>query len=290
VSFRTGVIVSLCVVALAALKIGAVVRVLWGRLPVKLAGVVLLELATLQLMPSIFTWFDHHGGVRWQQCYAWWWVAGSLVAALGVTRIPFEGDVVPIRRVMRIVYLGLPLVSLVAHLSMLHWVYRIGFAAADLSPVLLGLTVLLERSPVGKHRELRNLGVLMLVAALLLASGQPGAVVLRGIPFTPEQLTLGATYATTAYCFFGVWFGPLMAAGAGLATVILFGPTFEETCLAVADAYRRVVAVVRLVVPEGAIEWGAVAMAASLVFLAMGVMVSLRRGEAPESPAAVEAD
>ena len=115
-------------------KVLTVIRVLWGRFPGKLTATVLLGLTTLQVMPTVFAWFDHHGGVTWQQCYWFWWVAGALVAGLGVTRVPFDGEGVAVRRAMRAVYLWLPLASLVAHLAMLHWVYRIGFDGAELAP------------------------------------------------------------------------------------------------------------------------------------------------------------
>ena len=38
-----------------------------------------------------------------------------------------------------------PMASLLVHLGMLHWVYRVPFLAADASPVLLGLAVALAR-------------------------------------------------------------------------------------------------------------------------------------------------
>jgi hypothetical protein len=245
VSFNTGLLVSLCVIALTTLKVAVILRVLWSRLPLKLLAAILLTLATLQLMPSVFAWFDHHGGVTWRQLYAGWCMAGGLLALMGITKVPFDPDSTPIRRVMRAIYLHLPLASLIAHLSMLHWVYRVPFAAPDLSPILLGSTILLTRSPIGMLHQLRVLRIFTLLAAVLLAARSPIAITFYNVPVTTNEFTLAATYATFAYCFFRKRFAPLMAAGAGVAGLVLFGPTLEQIYLFLAACWRRVVTAIQ---------------------------------------------
>jgi hypothetical protein len=237
-------------------------------------------------MPSAFAWYDHHGGVAWQQLYAGWWIVGGIVALLGVTRIPFDSDSTPIRRAMRAIYIFLPLASMIVHLSMLHWVYRVPFAAGNLSPLLLGVVVLLRRSPIG--REVRSLGVVVTAIAVLLAVRESGTIMLHNVPITTNEFTLAAGYATVAYCFLRKWFVPVMAGGAGLVGVILFGPTLEQIYLFMAASCRRVLVAVEMLIPQSAMEWGIIAVASSFAFLAMGAAVSLKKGELPDAPRGVE--
>ena len=290
VSFGAGLLVSLALISLMALKVTVILRILWVRLPIRLLGMVLLSLATLQLMPSVFAWYDHHGGVTWRHLYAGWWIAGALIGLLGTTRIAFEPDSVPVRRVMRAIFLHLPVVSMVAHLGMLHWVYRVPFAGNDLSPLLLGVTVLLTRSPVGLMHELRALRVLMPLAAVLLAARDSTAISTRNIPVTTNELTLAAAYATVAYCFFRKRFAPLMAGGAGLAGLALFGPSLQQMINFLAICWRRVAAGIRMLIPSNAMEWGFVAVASSFAFLAIGAAVSLKKHEPMEAPEQLTTD
>ena len=286
VSFTIGVLVSLGLIVLTAVKVTIILRVLWSGLPLRLLGTILLTLTTLQLMPSFFAWHDHHGGVTWHQLYAGWWIAGGLLALAGVTRIPFDADSTAIRRVMRGIYIFLPLASLIVHLSMLHWVYRVPFAAGNLSPLLLGLVVLLRRSPIG--REVRSLGLVVTAVAVLLAVREPAAITLHNVPITTNEFTLAAAYMTLGYCFLRKWFGPLMAGGAGLAGLVLFGPTLEQSYLFLTVSCRRVLGVVEMLIPQTAMEWGFVAVVSSFAFLAMGAAVSLRKGELPDATASAE--
>jgi hypothetical protein len=286
VSFTTGLLVSICLILLTGVKVTIILRVLWSGLPLRLLGTILLTLATLQIMPSLFAWYDHHGGVAWHQLYAGWWIAGAILALLGVTRVPFDSDSTPVQRVMRAIYIFLPLASLIVHLSMLHWVYRVPFAAADISPVPLGLVVLLSRSPIA--REVRSLGIVVTAIAVLLAVREPATITIHNVPITTNEFTLAAAYTTLAYCFFRKWFAPLMAGGAGLAILILLGPTLEQTYLFLAASCRRVLAAVQMLIPQTAMEWGFVAVASSFAFLAMGAAVSLRKGGLPDAPASAD--
>jgi len=129
---------------------------------------------------------------------------------------------------MKRVYLLLPLASLIAHLSMLHWVYRVQFVGADLSPVLLGLMVAIGREAWASRSELVVLRIVMPLAAMTMAINFPPVVYVyasAGLRLTPGEITMAAAYAAVVYCFFGAWAKYLLTGGAAVATVMLFGPS-----------------------------------------------------------------
>ncbi|HEY8750512.1 MAG TPA: hypothetical protein VIM11_21180 [Tepidisphaeraceae bacterium] len=293
VSLRTGLLLCICVAGLTAIKVGVLLRGLWGKAPARLFCLVMIELAALVMMPCAFSWFDHHGGVTGLQCYAWWWVVGGLVA-MPELRSRSEGSGVNaggLQRAMKRVYLLLPLASLIAHLSMLHWVYRVQFVGADLSPVLLGLMVAIGREAWASRSELVVLRIVMPLAAMTMAINFPPVVYVyasAGLRLTPGEITMAAAYAAVVYCFFGAWAKYLLTGGAAVATVMLFGPSLEQTWFAVAACYRRVVGLADRLVPKSAFEWGVVAMGGAFAFLAMGAAISLKKEKPVEEVLSVD--
>ncbi|HXE55248.1 MAG TPA: hypothetical protein VN541_19650 [Tepidisphaeraceae bacterium] len=279
VSARVGLAINLVVLALAVLKAGVVLRVLWGSIPRSLFFLIAIELSALFLMPSAFTAVEHNGYVSAGQFYASWWVVGLLIAA--TDRLAWRGaeaDRTGLQRLIRGLYVFLPLASMIAHLSMLHWVYRSEFVAGDLSPVLLGCAIVLGRARRVKDVTLAR--VMCVLAAVVLSAQFPPAVQLHLTPrldLTPFVATLGGAYLTLVFGFFARHALRLLAAAALGLLVGFFGPTVQQIVSAAVWMADRATDLLQKLMPHNAIEWGLLAVGSSFAFLALGAAVSLRK-------------
>ena len=285
-SFRIGLALNGCILALALFKGLILLRVLWGCVPSRLFALLTMELATLFLIPSVFTHFAHNGGVTAGHLYAAWWLIGALLAGYALvvrqSQAKTEDPLDSLRWGMLRLYALLPVASLVAHLSMLHWVYRIQFTGGDLSPLLLGMTVAL--GSIRREKEVRPLRVLMPLAAVALAfnSPPPARWIFQAHLVTPAVLTIVAAYVTCVCCFFLRRAVPLLGSAAAITLFVFFGPTLQQIWLAITWVWQRASLCIQRLLPQTAIEWGVAAIGAAFGFLALGTAVSLRKDVPPQ--------
>jgi hypothetical protein len=288
-SVRVGCVLNLIVLSLALLKTAIVLRVLWGRLPRRLFGSIAFQLAALFLLPSVFTRFEHHqhGDVTPGEFYGAWWVVGAMLIVYELQCRFFGSESAAetsLRRFIRRLYLALPLASVVLHLSLLHWVYRVRFVGGDLAPLLIGGAFVIGRWSRAGRRDVRLLRALMPAAAVVLTAEQsPGWIVSLGhrLDLTPTLLMVGVAYVTYVYCFFFTRALRLLAGAAVAMLLVVFGPTLEQLWEMLVWGCQRVLAVMHWLGSRSALEWGVAAMGSAFAFLALGAGISLRKAVPP---------
>ena len=289
VSVRLGLLLNSIVLMLALVKTAAVMHALWGQVPRRMFGFIAIELAVLFLLPTAFTRFEHHGDVTPVQFYGAWWIVGALLIVyelqsrfLGDRQEPVEGGV---RLFIGRLYIVLPLASLMLHLSLLHWVYRVPFLRGDLSPVLIGFAFVLGRSGRHARSEIRLLRIVLPAAAVVLALEASPNIDLNLIPrisLTAVTLTCAAAYICYVYSFFFKFATRMLVGAAGVIFVAAFGPSMDQISYSVDWACQRIGDVVDWLGRRTSIEWGLAAMAGAFAFLGLGAGISLRKSPAIE--------
>jgi hypothetical protein len=290
VSFNRGLLLNAIVLSLALVKVGIVLRVLFGRVPGNAYALIAMQLSMLLMMPSAFKWLESRGPVTEAHFYGVWWALGlMLVAFEAIERLQRADQPSPAQRVaqtMRRLYLVLPLASAIVHLSILHWVYRVSFSAGDVSPLLIGIAVAAPRLP-RIRRELAGLvRVFAPALAVVLALNDAPDVhrhLIGQLTLAPWLLTLAAAYLTWVYCFAPRRALRWIARGAAAAALAAYTPQIYALCVA---GWQRGCDLAIRLIPRSALEWGVVAIGGAFAFLTLGAAVSLRK-EAdviPEAP------
>src|SRR5207244_12855563 len=114
---------------------------------------LLIQLAGLFAVPGVFAVIAQRDNdlLPPLAVYAAWWMLGMLplgylmtVGSFDVFTRPAVGPLV-VRRILSRVLLVLPTLSLVAHLCLASWVYKVTFHPSNFAPLLLGLAVALGR-------------------------------------------------------------------------------------------------------------------------------------------------
>jgi hypothetical protein len=286
---------------LALLKVTIILRVLFGRLPIRPFAVIAFELTFLFALPTVFKAIAHNGALSDGQFYSAWFLV-ALVPVIYELQSRLLGDYpsdandsgdAMHRIFIRRLYVGLPFLSLVAHVGMLHWVYNVTFHRADAAWLLMGLTVSLAR--VNPNRAigddaLRFLRGALPIAAVLLACGEPPFMswpVTSRVTLTPIIFTLAAAYVTYVYLY--LWQYALYCIGGATAAllVIQFGPTPGQAISATASGWSRIFTLLKWLIPSTAVQWGGLAVAAAFGFLGIGARISLRRSRDLPPPVSV---
>jgi hypothetical protein len=288
-SVRIGCFFNLVILSLALLKMAVVLRAVWGRFPRRLFASIGIQLSVLFLMSTVFARFEHHqhGDVTPGQFYAAWWVIGALLIAYELqARFPGPTDSgeSALQRFIRPLYLTLPMASIILHLSLLHWVYRVPFVSGDLAPLLIGGAFVIGRSRQANRADVRWLRALMPATAVVLtAEHSPHWMIsLQGrFELTPTLLLLGVAYVTYVYCFFITRAVQLLAGAAGALLLMIFGPSLDQLRAMVIWGGQRLTSGWRWLGARSAFEWGFAAMIAAFGFLALGASISLRRDSPP---------
>ena len=301
---RTGVFVNAVLFALAALKIGLVLRVLKPSFTATQYAFVLAQLAAVFATPCAFRWLDGDGGsVNPRHFYLAWWVVGLLLALYEVlARLDRRGrdpvSVAPAAAAApTTAYLVVPFVSLLTHVGILHYVYEVDFYSAHSAPVLLGLTLVLNRySPRSllPRKDLLALRLVLPAAAVLVSANSrwtfPLDLAHAGLVLTPLNLAVAGAFLTYVYCFLLPHARVLLPAGAAAAALYVFGPSQRQVAEVVRAMWTASADAARRVVPKTTADWGLVGLVASFVFLALGFWISLRKPPGASEPAADEPD
>lgn len=286
---RTGLIVNACLLALAAAKMGIVIRVLRPSFtPLQFAFVV-LQLAVLFGLPIVLRWHDANRGILGpRQLYAVWWTIGLLPAAyelLARLDRPRIASVAPgAQAAPTSAYVALPFISLLAHVGILHWVYRVDYVAAHAGPLLLGFAVVLNRfspSRLVPRKDLVLLRLLLPAAAVMVSwnSQMTFATGLRHpvLVFTPANLTIVGAFLVYVYSFLLPHAKLALAVGAAAALAHLFGPSWQQAITTVQASWTKSAAAIDPLLPKTIADWGVVGLVASFAFLAAGLCLSLRK-------------
>lgn len=288
----TGLIVNAVLFALAVVKVAFVFAA--TGLPVRggLFFFVMAQLALLFAIPGVFSdvALRRAGELPMLAVAGAWWAAG-LVPVLYVLLVRMR-PLTPVARRVAKVFVALPFVSLMAHLCLANWVYKVAFHPSNLAPLLLGLAVW-----IGRY----DWHVSTLAWRMRMHLALPfTAVALAAIKFPPE-LTFDVV---------GVWSSPLRLTLIGASIVYLDGWFLHRQayfmagsilCLlgsglgsSVKDMNRNTLDFMRYwlegigkLIPRTASQWGVVSVVGAFVLLAMGAGLSLLKG-APKNGSADE--
>lgn len=283
-----GAVLGVVLLGLALGKVYVVFRVLRLERSVRTLGIIGGQLAALLAVPMLLRWIAEDGTLPARPFYGLWWLMLLIPLAQDLlTRVfPPSAEVRAGERApeLRVSYAVVPYVSLVAHLGFLHWVFRADFVAADLTPVLLGLTIALLRVKPTEFVQLayvRGLQVVMPVVAVLLSLGAGEDLVFRVsavvMPITPVVLALLAGPLVVSYCL-AIRSLPYVAGGLVVAAMaVVFGPSLATIGGVVRAILRFVGEVIGWLVPRSNAGWGVVAVVGSFLMLGMGAVVSIFR-------------
>lgn len=282
VNLRDGTIIDLVALILAVAKARIVLRVLHGRMPRRAFAFTAAALAALFLIPVGFKWIEHRGPVTGVHFYAAWWIVGLLLVLWEVLGRFAPGEEVEadrgVARTMRRIYAMLPVLSLMAHLGMLHWVYLVDCMAADFAPLLLGMAVACGRLfPSPQARPIR---VILPMLAVFLSFSDPALFHARlagRVQLTPIIVSLAGAYGVYVYTFFLSRAAYLIGGALMASAVMAFGPTWSQIATEIEAAWDWASELVKSLMPRTAIQWGMTAMGASFAFLGLGAAVSLRK-------------
>jgi hypothetical protein len=292
---RTGVAINAVLLALAALKIGVVLRTLKVSFtPLQFAFVV-LQLAVLLGMPGVLRWLDGSRAIlNARQFYVVWWVVGMLPAVYELLSRLDSGRIVRLtpnsQTAPTTAYLVLPFNSLLAHLGVLHWVYRVDFVGADAAPLLLGLTLVLNRfSPTTllPRKDLTFLRLALPAAAVMVSWNDPFAFTFRVMHMspsdaTPTHLAVAGAFLVYVYCFLQDYWRIALASGLAAVLLYLFGPTPQQVARTTQTGWDWTTSTADRFSPKTPSDWGAIGVVASFALLALGLLVSLRKQ--PDEP------
>jgi hypothetical protein len=269
---------------LAAVAKLAVIVSLFGQSPRdgRFAALV-LQLAVLFAIPLIFRRLDH-GDLSPRVFYAAWWVIGLLIPLsqeIARTKSTAEGP----SRIGVSVYQSLPWLSLILHVSILHYVYNVTFYGANAAPILLALAFVLHRSAPSTlvpRKDLLVLRLLLPAAAVLVSLNNPYPLCLAmtnhpALSLTPTRLAICGAYLTYVLCFVRPYLFIFVAAGVAVIPAWILGPTLDQMSRASSAIWDWAANVVDHLIPRTTLDWGVSAIAAAFAFLGMGAIVSLAR-------------
>ena len=290
---RAGLAINAVLFVLAAAKMGVVIRVLKPSFTALQFLFVLAQLAVLFTLPVVLRWLDTSRGPGDgvgdpRQFYIVWWIVGMLPALYELFTHLDRGRIVSVAPTAQAApttaYLVLPFVSLLAHMGILHWVYRVDYYGAHAAPLLLGLTLVLNRytpTRVLPRKDLVTLRLLLPAMAVLVSVTNPfvfdAGLNYPRLTLTTFNLALAGAFLVYVYCFLMPYARYVLVAGAATAALYVVGPTWQQIDRAVQQSWSRGTGVAERLVPKTLGEWGVVGLVASFAFLALGFWISLRK-------------
>jgi hypothetical protein len=285
---RLGCVISGICFSLALVKILVVVRVLGLDLKPRTAIYIAAQLAFLLGLPGLFRLMQSPmSSISPMQIYAVWWITGLLIVAGAVlVRPSLLHEASPMAALPWRLYVLIPLISLLVHLTSENRVYWVHFHLANIAPVLLGLVVALNRSK-WRHQQATLQWSIGLVAAAVVLSIVPEmnqaelSGRLFGIAVSPLRLSLigsGATLMYLAILHRSIAAVVALSVCAILAVMGVTVDQIEEQCM---DAVRWVGTTLMRLVPDTILQWGYVAIASAFLLLGIGAVVSLHRSGPP---------
>jgi hypothetical protein len=293
-SLRAGLVVNTLVLAAAIVKVMFILRAARAPLNDGRFAFVAAQLAILFAIPGVFAAIARPRDTYLPQlaAYAGWWVAGLLpvayaviVARLHLFHCPADGKPVGIDLIVSRVLLILPLLSIIAHLSLSHWVYKCDFHPANLAPLMLGLAVAVGRCDehiATLSWRMRLHLMLPLVAIMLSAFEVPRSMIfdLHGAAISPLRL---AFFGAMLVYLDGLWLHRhiLFACSAIFcAGGIFMGHSTQSINDNSMRAVGRSSDLLGRLIPRTLQQWGAYSVVAAFLLLGLGALISFTRREA----------
>ncbi|MEA2710948.1 MAG: hypothetical protein QOF78_3549 [Phycisphaerales bacterium] len=295
-----GLIVNTFVLTAAIVKVALVFRAAQIPLADGRFAFVAIQLGVLFAAPGIFAIVaqprDQH--LPMLAIYGGWWLCGLLPVAYAVLvgsgdvfRRRLNGRPLGVELIVSRAMLALPMLSLIAHLCLANWVYKVTFHPLNVAPLLIGLAVAIghcDQHVATLASRMRIQLALPFVAIALSAIKFPPELVFPfgGTEMSPLRLAL---LASALVYLDGLWLHrhAYFAAAAGLClgfagmghSVTSINDNSLDLAKSSADAFDRMI-------PKTLFAWGFVSVIAAFVLLVLGAIVSMVRKDA--WPIAVE--
>jgi hypothetical protein len=258
---------------------------------------VMLQLAVLFVTPVVLRSMDVNRSILSERdFYIVWWVVGMLPAAYELfARLDGRGRIASVspdaQAAPTTAYVVLPFVSLLVHLGIIHWVYRVDYVGSHAGPLLLGLALVLNRfSPTTlvPRKDVVALRLLLPMAAVLVSMNNPFVfdleIVYPRLVLTPLNLSVAGAFLVYFYSFLLPYARLVLTAGAMTAIAYFFGPTWQQLESFLQAAWGRGVTAADRMMPRTLGEWGVIGLVASFAFLAIGFALSLRKHPETHQP------
>jgi hypothetical protein len=294
----TGILVNAILFLLAAVKIGVVLRLLKPNFTPLQYAFVMIQLAVLFVTPCLFRWINlHHHDIGRRDFYVLWWLTALIPALYELFAHLDRHRAAPADLSHRAqaapttTYLALPYLSILTHFGILQYVYDTSFYGANAAPVLLGLTLILNRvnpTTLMPRKDLATLRALLPAAAVLVSIGTPFTFEIHStypvLVLTPLKLALPAAFLTYVYCFFLPHARLLLATGGVAIALYILGPSRDQLLALARSAWQWSRDTADSLLPKTTADWGLLGLFASFALLALGFWVSLSRRPTPPAP------
>jgi len=285
-----GIAINTVLLIVAGVKLHFISRAIGGVALAKRIF-VRVQLLVLAALPGVLCQINRHGAVSALDFYVMWWIVGLMPVAYEIIARLCPSRENTTQTLLGDVYTSLPWISLIGHLGIMHYVYGVDYFGAMAAPVLLGLTLVLNRlhpSLLATQRQLLALRVLLPTAAILVSLNDPYLLTMvlghhGGLILTPTRLAMCAAYLVYVYNFALRQALVLVPAGIMAGLLYLLGPTAEQWGNLVSWALRDVQTGVDHATPTTAAQWGTISVVAAFIFLAIGAWVSLNHHPRTES-------
>lgn len=292
---KIGLLVNAIVLAAAVVKVGFVFHA--AKIPLLDArfALVVMELAVLFAVPGLFAVIaqPRHEVLPALAIYAGWWLAGALpvayvltVGSLDLFRKRPDGGPASVATIVSRAMIVVPMLSLLAHLCLSNWVYKVTFHPLNVAPLLIGVAVLAghaDRHVVHMAARMRLHLVLPFAAIALSAIPFPRDLIfpMLGLDMSPLRLVLlvsAITYLDGLLLHrhgHFAWAAGMCLALAGMGSSV---GAINDNAVQVAKSSSNAL---RKLIPKTLREWGVLSVGASFVLLALGALVSLTRRTSP---------
>lgn len=281
-NFELGLAINIALLILAGIKL---VMVFEG-LGLSLADPRLLlaggQMFVLLAMAGVFKHIAqaNNGVLPEMAIYACWWVVGIIPVLFAV--LLRNGQERAHRGIIG-AFVILPMISIIAHLGTSGWVYGVRWHHSNLSPLLLGLAVLIGVSDyhVRNMTARMRLHLLLPLAAVFLADRErwPLVFMIDGVTLTALRCTLVG--AAIVYLH-GLFYHRHIYFCVGVAMCLMaaaLGGTMSAMSHNASSLSRAIFQALSKIVPRTLTHWGIVSVAASFVLLGLGLVRSLLRIE-----------
>ena len=271
-----GLAANAVVFALAIAKLAVIFRGIGIRPSPSVVAMLGVQLLALFALPGALKFYaTHRGGTlpALAMLGVWWtlFAIGVAAAQLFVARRRTRADagvVAPWFAPLVTITSG---ISLLAHAGTSQWIYDLHFWGADLAPMLALAAFAACLIP-----SLRPAGVIVAVAAVFASASHNNTLLIPHVG-SPLHVTVAIVYGVLAWTLFRHYFAPLLAAGASVALLAIFGPSVEQVREWAAWWVGAADDLADALWPKTQTTWGVLSIAFSFVLLAIGAAVSFKR-------------
>lgn len=290
-----GGVIALVAAILALVKAGWIVKSLGIRPTRSAAGVIGFSLTMMYALPIVVRLMANDGFLSQPMAMLVWCGLGLMVGAyaLPLRWLTFESCDNPDRaQLQRLVAGGLivlPVVSVIGHACALLWVYENSFELSMLSPMLLGLAVVIlrQRHRLGGPAPSAKASAIVVACAIVTCLTPTNGLTFESLSYTWLAFSplRGVLVLATTVLAWGWWIsGRGIVMGVITAIPWLFA-ALGHTPSAMAKHGRWIIENLAGWLPRTQLQWGAFAICAAFVCLLAGGLISWRRVTQAKPPA-----